>query len=389
MRCCSLVHRCFLYALFMAGFVASGPILGSGSVAGAAGESGGALPTLGGENAFATKADAMASTVEGFLQIEDYESATKAAVELTTKDPSYLKGWMLLGYCYSRTRKFAASNEAYDKAFALGADGQSILTRKAYNFVRLGDFDEARACYREVLERYGDDHDALKQLGFLEGKLGNYDEAAHYYRRILDEDSENAEVVSALAKIEEKRGGNGAVKELLEKSLEIDPDNTDALGRLGLLYIKEKKYAESIVPLERLVELEPENIKARRNLGVAYYHTGAKKKACGEFSAVRKLGGEMDDLYGPLADCHLASGQKSEALAIVKEGIERGAQEAWLYCIWGNILEDYQNYDGAISKFAKAAALRDEPWSGYARKQIGRQEKLKKRAEIIANQQGM
>jgi hypothetical protein len=56
--------------------------------------------------------------------------------------------------------------------------------------------------------------------------------------------------------------------------------------------------------------------------------------------------------------------------------------------VWGKILEDRHNYDGAIAKFSKAVALGDEPWSGYARKQIARQTQLKKRAEMIATQGG-
>ena len=57
--------------------------------------------------------------------------------------------------------------------------------------------------------------------------------------------------------------------------------------------------------------------------------------------------------------------------------------------MWGKILEDGKSYDTAISKFNKAVSLKDEPWSGYARKQIARQVQLKKRADMIAAQGGM
>ena len=48
-----------------------------------------------------------------------------------------------------------------------------------------------------------------------------------------------------------------------------------------------------------------------------------------------------------------------------------------------------KNYDAAINKFSKAAAMKDEPWSGYARKQIARQNQLKKREAMIAAQGAM
>lgn len=346
-------------------------------------------PSTGEGAAFATTADGMVSTIESFIQASDFASAENAAVELTEHRPDYLRGWMLLGYCQSRNERYAESNASYDKALMLGAESKAIKQRMAYNHVRLGEFDVARDCYRAILELEPDDTEALQQLGYLEDKLGNYNSAAHYYGRILENDPENADAIRALAKVEEKRGGGSVVKELLVRNLELDPDDTESLARLGRIYIKENDFKAAIAPLSQLVTLEPENAKAHRNLGVALYQTGDKAGACGEFRQVASLGGDMSGLYGPLADCYFETGSHGEALAVVKAGIESESQEAWLYCMWGKILEAGQNYDGAIAKFAAAANTQEEPWSTYARKQISRQEKLKKRAELMASQNGM
>lgn len=374
MRTCSFLHKGLVFACAVGVF---------GAVAEARPAS---LPTAGGKEAFATKADGMVSTVEGFLEVKDFAAAEKAALELTEQSPQYLKGWMLLGYCQSRNERFDQSNESYDKALELGADADAICMRKAYNHIRLGSYDEARECYRRVLERDPKNTEALKQLGYLEGKLGNYDMSAHYYRRILEDDPENAEIIDALSRIEEKRGGNGIVKELLEKNLQIEPDNTEALSRLGLILIKEKQYKEAVAPLARLVALQPNDVKARRNLAVAYYQLGEKKAACEHFAAVKELGGDMTDLYGPLADSYSACGDDVNALAVINEGIDKGVQQAWLYCMWGKMLEKGANYDAAISKFSNAARSGEEPWSSYAKKQIARQAQLKQRAEMISAQ---
>ena len=349
----------------------------------------GAQPTVGGEVAHASRADAMVSTIESFIAAEDFAAGEKSAVELTDAHPGYVKGWLLLGYCQSRNSDFDASNRSYEKALGLGAEETTILPRKAYNYIRLADYDSARDCYTQILQTHYDHPDVLKQLGYLEGELGNYEEASHYYRKALEQDPNNQEILSALAKIETKLGGNGFVKELLEKSLEIDPNDTEALSRLGLLHIKEKNFEAAVAPLGKLVELEPENVKARRNLGVAYYQLGNKAKACGEFQKVRELGGDIEDLYGPLADCYQSTGKNGDALGVIKEGIDNECQKAWLYCMWGKILEDSKSYDAAAAKFTAAANLNEEPWSGYAKKQISRQAQLKKRAEMISNQQGM
>jgi len=346
------------------------------------------LPTVGGKPTFATKADGMVSTIESHMQSENYAAAAKAAEELTEHYPEFLKGWMLLGYCRSVTGDYTGSNKAYAKALALGGEPQNLNSRMAYNNIRLGQFDEAKQCYLDILETDPENVEALKQLGYLEAKLGNLDRASHYYHRTLELDAENTDVILALAKVESKRGGNGSVKTLIEEGLKLDPDNPAFLGKLGLIHIKHKDYKSAVEPLEKLVAIEPDNAKAHRNLGVAYYQLGEKKKAKTHFEMVRELGGDIDDLYGPLADCYMASGQSRDALVVIREGIDKDVQKAWLYSLWGKILEQSKDYDAAIGKFALAVDLKEEPWSDYARKQIGRQSKLKKREQMMASQAG-
>ena len=94
----------------------------------------------------------------------------------------------------------------------------------------------------------------------------------------------------------------------------------------------------------------------------------------------------MSGLYGPLADCYVNAGASSQAMKVIKAGIAAEEQEAWLYCMWGKILEKSENYDGAIVKFERAANLKEEPWSTYARKQIARQSQLQQRADLISQQ---
>jgi tetratricopeptide (TPR) repeat protein len=290
---------------------------------------------------------------------------------------------MLLGYCRSLNSDFTGSNEAYDRALALGVKPDLVYSRKAYNYVRLGALEEAGRCYRAILDARPGDAEALGQLAYVEGKLGNHDAAAECYRRALETSPDDVDFMAALAAVEAKRGRAEAAKELLERANLLDRDNTDVLDRLGVIYMKEGNYGAAIEALERLVSLEPRDARAQRNLGAAHYQTGDKEKALSAFERAMALGGDGEDLYGPLADCYIAMGMSGEALRVIADGIERGAQEAWLYSLWGKILEDAKDYDGAIEKFSRAARAGEAPWSEYARKEIARQTELKEREQIM------
>ncbi len=339
-----------------------------------------------GDPGFSAQAEAVVSMVESYLRAQDFASASEAALQLTELYPTYAKGWMLLGYLRSMTRDLSGSNDAYAKAMELGAERSTVLSRQAYNFMRMGEYEEAKTRWRAILDSNPDAIEALKQLGYIDAMLGKFDAAILSYERAMALAPSDASVIAALAKAEASAGNDEKAKELIEKGLSLEPGNTEMLGKLGQIYMKEKKYRDALEPLRKLTAMQPDNAKAHRNLGVAYYRLGEKKDALGAFEKMRELGGEMDDLLGPLADCYLAAGKRPEALSVIQDGIGKGTQRAWLFSLWGNALEESKDYDGAIEKFSEAVRAEEAPWSDYAKKQIARQSTLKKREGMMASQ---
>jgi tetratricopeptide (TPR) repeat protein len=345
-------------------------------------------PTTGGKPAFATSADVAASTIRSLIEAKEYEKAEAMAGELTTKHPQVVDGWLLYAYALGLNGKFKESNRAYDEALERGADRGDVYVRKAYNCRRLGDPDETRACYDEILDNDPGNIDVLMQYGAFEMSVEQYVRAIRRFETVLKEQPKYMPAIESIAAAEKALGNTAQVKFWLEQGLRNEPEDAKLLKQISLIYLNEQNYALAIHYLDKLLAVDPTNVAAHRNKGIALYQQGEKKRAIASFEKVREYGGDLDGLHGPLADCYRAAGRGGDALVVIKEGIDSGSQEAWLYSVWGKILEDRRNYDGAIAKFSKAVALGEEPWSGYARKQIGRQNQLKKRAEMIATQGG-
>lgn len=348
-----------------------------------------AQPSAGGEPAFATSTDVKLATIRSLIEAKDYTTAEQLALEVTSDRPENVDGWMMLGYTRTLNDKFAASNTAYDQALEVGAEAPRVYTLKAYNCRRLGDSEATRACYRAILEADEGNVETLIQFGSFEIVSENYDSAVQCFSEVLAVEPDNLEAVTSLARVAEKRGNVAQMKFWIEKGLSYHPEDPSLLKKISIVYLNEQNYSLSIHYLEKLLDADPANISAYRNLGVAHYQQGDKKKAKTAFERVREDGTKMDGLYGPLADCYRSIGQPSRSLEVIREGLGAAQQAAWLYSIWGKILEDRHEYDLAIEKFNKAVALRDEPWSGYARKQIARQTQLKKREAMMAAQGGM
>jgi superkiller protein 3 len=347
------------------------------------------VPTSGGKPAFATKADVMLSTIQSFIQAKNYEKAEYVAEELTETYTDYPSGWMILGYTRMLKGDYEGSNKAYQQAVAIGADQGEINERLAYNYIKMEDWKNASEIYEAILEKDESDANALMQYASIRSKMNKLDEAFLYYKKVLEIQPTNVKVITMLAKVGERLGYKSDIKFWLEKGLEIDPENPKLLKKYSVILLNDQKHKEALTYLEKLIAVEPDNASAFKNMGIAYYSLDRKKDAKRAFEKAKDLGGKMNGTYGPMAESYRATGSWSKALVVVKEGLTAQEQEAWLYCIWGKLLEDGKDFDGALAKFRRAAAFKEKPWDVYANKQIARQLKLKKRAELMAAQAGL
>ena len=338
---------------------------------------------------YSAQVDVRLTTVRHLITAKDYPAAAKMAEEITLTTPTLPDGWMLLGYVRSVSGEFDASNVAYEKALEHGADRREVMVAKAYNCRKLGDAEATRECFREIVNIDPRNIDAWVQFATFEASVENYNDAVECYTTALSMDPKNLDIMESLARVEERRGNDTQAASWLESGLSVDPNNVRLLKRLAAMSLNAQDYTRAVGYADRVIAIEPDDVNAQRNRAVALYQKGDKKEAIAAFEKVAELDGNMDALYGPLADCYRAANRDADAVRIIEAGIATGNQPAWLYSVWGKILEDQKRFDEAIDKFNRAVAANDELWSEYARKQIVRQTQLKKREAMIAAQNEM
>ncbi len=340
-------------------------------------------------HAFSAEIDVRLSTVRNLIAAKDYPAAAKMAEEVTVSTPALPDGWMLLGYVRSVLGDFDGSNTAYDRALEQGANRREVMVAKAYNCRKLGDDASTRECYREIVALDKENVDAWLQFAAFEAGVENYAAAVECYTTALSLNPQNIDIIEALARVEEKRGDSAQAAVWLESGLSFDPGNARLLKRLAAMSLNAQDYTRAVDFSNRAIAADPTDATVYRNRAIALYQKGDRKEAIESFEKVKSLDGRMEGLYGPLADCYRAAGRDADALIVIEEGIAADNQPAWLYSVWGKILEDQKRFDEAIDKFNRAVAANDQLWSDYARKQIVRQNQLKQREAMIANQNQM
>ncbi|MCK5619865.1 MAG: hypothetical protein KAJ17_10715, partial [Candidatus Krumholzibacteria bacterium] len=110
------------------------------------------------------------------------------------------------------------------------------------------------------------------------------------------------------------------------------------------------------------------------------------KEAIPHLEKVIEIRSDYIQAYQQLAGAYNEVGRYNDAIRTIQAALPKAEEKGGLYCTWGRSLEKQQLYDEAIDMFRKA--VNDAQWGDYAKKQITRQENLKKRAAMIKEQQG-
>lgn len=103
-----------------------------------------------------------------------------------------------------------------------------------FNFERLGDFAQARDCYRRALALRPDYVEAANNLGNVLGELGHWSEAIEHYERALARDRANAAAYNNLGNAFLNRRGPGEAVAAYRRSLELRPDHAETHSNLLL-----------------------------------------------------------------------------------------------------------------------------------------------------------
>ena len=125
-----------------------------------------------------------------------------------------------------------------------------------------------------------------------------------------------------------------------------------------------------------------------RDSRLALSQTDRKAEAPAELEKAIGLSGGDAFTYAILAKIYNENKMYQKAATTAQKGLGlNGGEIAFLNYQWGEALSKLGDYEGAITKFEKAASMKDPVWSGHATKQIDRQLKLIKIREAKKEQE--
>lgn len=113
------------------------------------------------------------------------------------------------------------------------SDNYSALLRDAISHHQEGRLDDAESRYRQVLDRYPNNPEALHMLGVLSSQKGNDEAGIALIQQAIAADGRDPVFHSNLGNLLGKFGRLDEAAEAYEAAIDLQPKNIDSLADLG------------------------------------------------------------------------------------------------------------------------------------------------------------
>ncbi len=134
-------------------------------------------------------ADENLESVEQLIKTGEHKQAINHLKKITSKEPSNVKAWNLLGQSYTGLEKHKKAVEAYGKAIQIDPENEDAFLGLGVAFHMMRSYSSAIEAYEKVVEVNPKNAGAHYQLGVLYDRTSRLTEAFEEYKilKTLDE----------------------------------------------------------------------------------------------------------------------------------------------------------------------------------------------------------
>lgn len=142
----------------------------------------------------------------------------------------------------------------------------------AYNYVQIGDYDNAKEMFKKCIVLEPNNPYAHKDLGVLYLKMNCYEWAVDEMLEAIALEGNIAEFHYSLGVSYLMLSKISEAKDALLKAVELEANDPDALAFLGYVYLLEHNYDKSNETLQKALEIAPDNFLAKSHSAKYYFH---------------------------------------------------------------------------------------------------------------------
>lgn len=211
---------------------------------------------------------------------------------------------------------YTEANKLYD---SVNPSSDTILFKKALNFMMMNQMEEAENILIQLAQRSPDNVMLMTMLGNLYRDTHRFQMAEQKYNWVLEhineaDKKEVAHVYFMRAVVQDKMGHKENRDNSLLQALTITPNDSEILNYLGYVWLdEEKNISEAMQYIYRAYQLTPKKPHIWDSLAWGYYRQGEYQKALSFAERAADMMPYSALVQSHLGDIYLALGRKREA----------------------------------------------------------------------------
>lgn len=214
-----------------------------------------------------------------YYQLGNFERALDYMEKSIQAEPGEKKYWLNYGGVMALAGKYEEAIACFDEVLKTDPDNTEALNRKSYCYWQLNRNNEAEETARRALALAPHNLDGYVNLGISLAQQDRYKESAAVWEEASEHHPDDVRIWSNWSNMSRELGQNKKAAKLAEKALEINPRDTDALNNLGCALRKMGQTEEAIETFRKATNIKPKFYLAHYNLALTLYDEARYEEA--------------------------------------------------------------------------------------------------------------
>jgi len=237
--------------------------------------------------------------------------------------------------------------------------------QKALSLHQAGQFDEACAIYKTLLQENPNHPDALNLAGLLEFENGNYERAIEFIKNATIYSSDNAEFHNNLGSVYASHAKTTLAVESFQAAIGIDPTFSIAYENLGNALRDLGRFQEAIKQYQKVISLNPEHEDGHVYLAATFNLNGQPDQAIASLRKALANGQKFPTALNNLGILLSESGRVVEAIDCFNQAIKTYPKYAAAYANLATALWETRSLAEAEQNARRALELKPDLQEAY------------------------
>jgi len=214
-----------------------------------------------------------------------------------------------------KIKKYEDSIETFDVLIKKGKIDVEVYYNLAFNYVELGDFDNAKEMFKKCIILEPNNPYVRKDLGVLYLKMNCYEWALEEMKEAIKLEDDIAEFHYSLGVCNMMLDHITEAKTNFETTIKLDNTYADAYAYYGYAYLLERDFEKALALLQAAIKIEPTNFLAKTYLA-KYYFMNKNYDIAKELLLDVTATVQDDETMNMLAISYMESGEFENAMGI-------------------------------------------------------------------------